>query len=205
MLRYDHMQAVCEILPAGIPSLALCLQTIMGYNESDAIIFAKTKEITKCNYDKSPTGFILDPKTERISTYKIKDLNSLYHCEFPGASLYNWLLALKIVTKNFETSMDQYSKVLNPFNLKYNFFNSMIYEKTKELLPVVRKELKQLEASGEVEFDKYFYADLYEELTNVYIYSYIDIIDKKTAELNKTQLPEFAPVRPFNKIDQSLI
>lgn len=28
--RYDHYSVLCELLPVGIPSLAICLQTLMN-------------------------------------------------------------------------------------------------------------------------------------------------------------------------------
>ena len=198
------MQAVCEILPAGIPTLALCLQQIINYKQSDTVIFSNTKDLTKCNYESSATGFILDPNTEKIPKNK-QNSNDLYECDFPGSKIYKWLLNLKLATKNFQFKYDEYALILNSFNLKYNFFNTMYYEKTLKEFPVIRKTLKQFEASGEIEFDKYFYADLFEELTNVYIERYVELIDRRLSELNKTVLPEFAPIRPFNKIVQTLV
>jgi len=197
------MQAICEILPAGIPSLALCLQQIINF-KSESIIFQKAKELTKCNYQNSPTGFILDVSTEKIQ----KDLTEnedLYQCDFPGSNIYKWLLNLKIVTKNFQHKYDEYSSILNSFNLKYNFFNTMYYEKTITEFPIVKSKLKAFENNGEKEFDKYFYADLFEEITNVYIGRYIDLIDKRLSDLNATKQIDHASIRPFNKIVQTLV
>ena len=76
---------------------------------------------------------------------------------------------------------------------------------TEQFYPLVKQSLNEMYNSGESQFDKYFYADLFEELSNLYILRYIEIIDRKILELNKTKLPEFAPLRPFNKISQSLV
>ena len=198
------MQAICEILPAGIPTLALCLQQIIHFKETDAVVFAKTKELTKCNYQQSATGFILDVNTEKTPRSK-QPGDQLYQCDFPGSHIYAWLLNLKIATKNFQKKYDDYAFALNSFNLKYKFFNTMFYEKTLIEFPTVRQQLKQFEAVGEKEFDRYFYADLFEEMTNVYIERYVDLIDTRLAELNKTAMPDNAPIRPFNKIVQSLV
>ena len=194
------MQSVCEILPAGIPSLVLCLQKLIYFKESESLIFQKVKELTKCNYQNSPTGFILD-----ISTEKIKTNENLYQCDFPGSKIYNWLLNLKITTKNFQHKYDEYSSILNSFNLKYNFFNTMYYEKTLLEFPITKNKLKMFENTGEKEFDKYFYADLFEEITNVYIERYVDLIDKRLNDLNKTKQIDNASIRPFNKIVQTLV
>ena len=103
--RYDHMQAFCEILPAGIPTLALCLQQIVYFNENKNQIFAKTKDLIQCNYENSPTGFILDINTAKISRGQ---QNLLYECDFPGSKIYKWLLELKIETKNFNIGYTKY-------------------------------------------------------------------------------------------------
>lgn len=198
------MQSVCEILPAGIPSLVLCLQKLIYFKESESLIFQKTKELTKCNYQNSPTGFILDISTEKIKTNQIENEN-LYQCDFPGSKVYNWLLNLKITTKNFQHKYDEYSSILNSFNLKYNFFNTMYFEKTLLEFPITKNKLKMFENTGEKEFDKYFYADLFEEITNVYIERYVDLIDKRLNDLNKTKQIDNAPIRPFNKIVQTLV
>lgn len=202
------MQAVCEILPAGLPSLVLCLQTLINYEEEDSVIFEKTREITKCDYNKTVTGFILDPASAQSLklSYRVEEMTNLYKCDFPGAHLYNWLLGLKLISQNFEQRHSIYSNVLNKYNLKHKFFNTMTFEYvTERFYPSYKIKFRMLQSIGEKEFDKYFYADLYEELSNVYVLKYVDMIEDKLAEFNKTQIPGSAPVRPFDKIVQSLL
>jgi hypothetical protein len=76
---------------------------------------------------------------------------------------------------------------------------------TQNFYPNIKKTFKEILATGETQFDKYFYADLFEEISHVYILRYIEMIDTRLLELNKTKLPEFAPLRPINKISQSLV
>ena len=76
------MQAICEILPSALPSLVLCLQTIINYDKNEEIIMLKTKELTKCDYKNSEAGFILD-----TSVIKNITLNQ-YDCGFPGSNIY---------------------------------------------------------------------------------------------------------------------
>lgn len=199
--RYDHMQSVCEIMPSAIPSLVLCLQTLINYDQSDDIIMTKTKELTKCTYNKSEVGFILDP------SMTIRSLTpAQYDCTFPGSNMYTWLLNLKTAVQYFEQKHYTYNMVLNSYNLKNNFFNTMSYiQATQNFYPNIKKTFKEILATGETQFDKYFYADLFEEISHVYILRYIEMIDTRLLELNKTKLPEFAPLRPINKISQSLV
>jgi hypothetical protein len=201
------MQAVCEIMPASLPSLTLSLNQLLYFNESEKFVYSKTKELTKCSYDKSPAGFIFNFNKEKAFSNDLKNLveNGPYDCEFPGSNIYKWLLKLEIVLNDFKTKHDRYSSILNKYSMQYKFFNSMIYEKAKIYYSLIKDQLKYIETIGEKEFDRYFYADLYEELVNVYILRYLDVIDESIAKLNKTIMPEFAPLRPFNKIVQSLM
>ncbi len=199
--RYDHMQAVCELIPAGLPSLVLCLQTLITFDQDESSAFSKTKELTKCTYD-SPSGFIQNVDNVRVI---VDDIKQLYDCEFPGAHLYKWLLFLRINVKNFNYENSLLSKILNKYNIKYKYLNSMIYERAMAYYPNAKRLFKAISDSGEVEFDKYFYGDLYEELIQVYLMPSLEQIEDKLADLNKTSLPDFASVRPFNKIDQSFL
>lgn len=123
------MQSVCETLPAAIPSLVLCLQTLMNFDQSETTVFARTMELTKCNYSKSQTGFMVDPSTalSEYINYNIDDIMNIYKCEFPGASMYTWLLGVKLTTQFFQDRHERYSNILNEYNLKHNFFNSMVF------------------------------------------------------------------------------
>jgi hypothetical protein len=195
-------------MPSAIPSLVLCLQTIINYDKDKTAIFAMTKELSKCEYNNSEAGFVLDPSIlnkEKMDSNLTK-LSNIYKCEFPGSKLYSWLLNLKLVVQHYETKSITISNILNSYNMKNKFFNSMIYEiAVNSFYPNVKAKLSQFLETGEIEFDKYFYADLYEELSNVYILRYIDEINLKLTQLNKTELPPNLPIRPFNKIVQSML
>lgn len=198
--RYDHMQGVCEILPAGIPSLVLCLQALINYDKPDSVIYKKTKEITKCNYEKSQTGFIMNPVSVLSShlDYSIENIGNLYQCEFPGSKIYNWLLSVKLISQFFLDRHKRYSEILNTYNLKNKFFNTMIFEEVKQFYPNFKEKFKSLELAGQKELDKFFYYDLVEELRNLHLQAYIDIIDEKISQLNQISIPDYAPIRPLN-------
>lgn len=200
------MQAVCEILPASIPSLTLCLQTLINYQEEDELVFEETKKLIDCDYSGHRTGFLLDPTTESNYTkpqLTVQELTNLYKCDFPGAHLYNWLLGLRILIQGFENKHKTYSEILNSFNLKNNFFNTMKFREAIDFMyPTYKTKFKEFLTLGEQEFDKLFYTDLFEEISAVYVQRYVNLIDERLNELNKTKIPESAPIRPLNKFNK---
>ncbi|RNA40912.1 Hexosaminidase D [Brachionus plicatilis] len=204
--RYDHMQAVCEILPASLPSMTLCLQTLLNYQEENALVFEETKKILNCDYSGHDAGFLLDPTSVTNFTklqVSVQELTSLYKCDFPGAHLYNWLLGLRILIHGFETKHAIYSEILNSYNLKNNFFNTIkLKEAIDFMYPMFKTKFIEFLTLGEKEFDKLFYTDLYEEISAVYVQRYVSLIEERLTELNKTKIPESAPIRPLNKINK---
>lgn len=46
--RYDHFAILCELLPVGIPSLAMCLHYIQGYIDSSLAPPKDVAEILQC-------------------------------------------------------------------------------------------------------------------------------------------------------------
>lgn len=203
--RYDHMQSVCEIISSALPSLALCLQTFTNYDMIENVIFTKSRELTECNYTDSTSGFLIDPYSVVLDR-KIKNKTKIeYSCNFPGANIYRWILHLKLVIQNFEWKHARYEQTLNAYNLKNKFFSSIEFEKASGFYEEIRETLKNIQSTGENEFDKFYYSDLYEEISQVYIVRYVDLIDMRLAEMKKMTLPESAPNRPFNKISISIV
>ncbi|XP_067860332.1 hexosaminidase D-like isoform X2 [Heptranchias perlo] len=68
--RYDHFSVLCELLPVGIPSLAVCLQTLRNG------MFSEKEE----DFVKRCLGF----KTLRINFLSIEDAGN-----FPGSEILN--------------------------------------------------------------------------------------------------------------------
>lgn len=197
-----------ETLPAGIPSLVLCLQTIKNFDQMSEYVFARTKDLTKCNYEKTLTGFIMDPTSSSNSVVRNIDLSrteSPYTCDFPGANVYTWLVALRLHLTKYRAIERDYADILNNYNLKNGFFNTMVYYEANGAYRFYKSRIESFKLSGEVLFDKYFYTDLYVEFTEVYIKTTLDQIDQRLLLLNQTKVPEYAAVRPFEKIAQNLI
>jgi len=83
-----------------------------------------------------------------------------YTCSFPGSNIYKWLLGLKLITQKLEYKHAEFGQILNDYNLKNNFFNTLSHERALLYYAETREKLKAAEASGEQLFDKFYYSDL---------------------------------------------
>lgn len=75
--RYDHFAVLCELFPVGLPSLALCLQTIQMGGFGEDVLHVTSKQL-RCSNN-------LDlefPVMEKDGAQVTQD------CSFPGSSVY---------------------------------------------------------------------------------------------------------------------
>ena len=127
--RYDHFSALCDLLPAAIPSLVAALQIIKtGTWNSDVI-----KEVSTLLQCTGPV-FALDPETlhfsyafEVPSTQELIDHNFNKQCSFPGDDVFYVILlyhqALKTFEKYFDPITGQTRGQCNRFSLGHSFIN----------------------------------------------------------------------------------
>ena len=69
--RYDHMAIMCELMPVGIPSLVMSMETILAGRALSGR-YEKSQEVLHCNAPFNP-GYVVG-------------------CQFPGAKVLCWNL-----------------------------------------------------------------------------------------------------------------
>lgn len=194
--RYDHMQALCELLPAGLPSLVLNLRTLIGFNQLDRVV-SDVHDLTKCNFEEEKFGLIMDMDSYDTLKHKKKIDKSKYECNFPSSNLYSHLFELKSLIIYFENKHKTYSSILNEFNLKNGYVNSMSYEYClNSFYPDMKISFDQMAAKIRSDFMEYFYSDAVEELIEIHIKKYTRIIDNLMSKLRKYPLKNSLNVRP---------
>lgn len=118
--RYDHFAVLCELLPASIPSLAICLSTVAkGYFNvevgNNAIFSALT-----CP----------EPSTERlihrpwIELQQDPELSSFSKCMFPGSPIFRFVHHLTSITTETREYLDalKFKKGwMTEYNIRHNF------------------------------------------------------------------------------------
>ena len=103
--RYDHFAPLCELLPVGLPSLAICLQTVIS-GFFDANVHQQVSEMLKCE---GPLELHLDFSNSEYSK-----------CHFPGSEIYEKVHQLYALRHHFsdvaiadKVYMDETAKSLN--------------------------------------------------------------------------------------------
>ena len=73
--RYDHFATLCELLPASIPSLVVCLQTVLQGKYTGQTL-SRASKLLQCQGDVE----VILPKSAKTPYHK---------CTFPGSELYD--------------------------------------------------------------------------------------------------------------------
>lgn len=107
--RYDHFAVLCELLPVGTPSLALCLQTL----EYGGISVEIVKSVSEKLRFSEPINIDLCPLRPLPTTPPVFPGGQVYHGAQQLFTINNW-------AEKFE-HMSHFRGFLSPYNIKYNF------------------------------------------------------------------------------------
>ncbi|CAG9773056.1 unnamed protein product [Ceutorhynchus assimilis] len=105
--RYDHFAVLCELLPVGIPALAMSLRLLQGFKDS---ALGPPLEVAKLLQCEQPYGLI----GTAFGSPK---------CKFPGADILEQVIFFHQLKQEFE-EINEDSRVkgwLSQYNRKYQF------------------------------------------------------------------------------------
>ncbi len=192
------MQGVCELLPTALPSLVLCLQTLIYFGDR-VEINSKTRFLTKCTYPED-FGFFMTSEFSREQLKQLSpDLKNVYACEFPSSNINKVLVEYKLRLDHFLIKHRQYSRVLNDFNLQLSYINSMLHEYTLNTFYPESKVFFQLFAKNiKTLLNEYYYSDLGFEFVELYVIPYIKLINEMTQKLELYRVKPHLNKRPAN-------
>ena len=116
--RYDHLSVLCELLPVGLPSLAVNLHAVK-YGHYDQDGKNKIRKQLKCDKD-----IVITVKNEIT-------MSDLAKCDFPGYSIYKGIYLLNTTVKSVERfeNSDVYRGWFSKYHRKHRFSSpeKMVY------------------------------------------------------------------------------
>lgn len=118
--RYDHFSVLCELLPASIPSLAICLSAVAkGYFDVNVAKNAIFSALT-CP----------EPSAEKllrrpwIDLHQDPELNSFSKCIFPGSPIFRFVHRFTVIateTREYLDSLKFKKGWMTDYNIDHNF------------------------------------------------------------------------------------
>ncbi|KAF7272012.1 hypothetical protein GWI33_015180 [Rhynchophorus ferrugineus] len=143
--RYDHFAVLCELLPVGMPSLAMSLRLLIGHKDS---LIGPPTEVARILDCSQPYGLI----GSAFGSPK---------CRFPGGEILEYAIHLHQLQQEYDEIIED-SRVkgwLNGYNIAHSFSNSQYVKSVLMPLGKIRNELQFIKdnmsrAMREV-YDKY--------------------------------------------------
>ncbi|CAG0896354.1 unnamed protein product, partial [Darwinula stevensoni] len=117
--RYDHFAVLCELLPAGIPSLVLDLVAVASGRKGRGLV-QEARRILSC-----------DGESAGETTYE-----GLGRCDFPGHEIFEAARRLQPLEERFarETSALRSKGWYTPYNLRHRFTSPMRIREVQDRL-----------------------------------------------------------------------
>uniref|UniRef100_A0A1B6LZF5 beta-N-acetylhexosaminidase n=1 Tax=Graphocephala atropunctata TaxID=36148 RepID=A0A1B6LZF5_9HEMI len=160
--RYDHFAVLCELLPVGLPSLAVSLAFMSQHDVETQRVPSLATEKLKCGPG------LLHPKMGA-------------HCNFPGSGIYEKANQLVSLLDQIDQMMDM-SEVkgwLTDYNIQTRFSNPAHVEGATSDLDRYKMELVYLEQDMRAAMGEVFGPDTIQE----WVYTYITPVNKRLQTL----------------------
>lgn len=142
--RFDHHQPLCELLPAGIPSLALCIG-VLNFGDFNNLLLKKISEDLKCKNNIS-TGF----------TFKFYIQEK---CLFPGSKIFAIVSRWKVI---YSDLMVLRRFFLDPSSYQ-DYEDRKILKNPKKSILELEKRLLIFETEGALILNEIYYPNTVSE------------------------------------------
>ena len=156
--RYDHYAAHCELLPASLPSLAVCLAVL------------NTKSWTEATHREVSVKLGLSEPL-MMEPYMFLTGEEVEVPRFPGSSIYSGVMSYIRLASQYQAVMNsaELATWLNPWQLKNRFLNPLQVRPTVQELNRLHHSLKQLSVTMEKDLTHYLHDFTAEEWINTNI------------------------------------
>jgi hexosaminidase len=154
--RYDHFATLCELLPAALPSLAVCLA-------------AASKGYFDVNSRNNPilSSLTCPESSERhpwLELQKDPTLSSFTRCMFPGSPVFRFIQRLSstsVEAKEFIDNVKLKRGWLSDYNIRHNFSSATRVDELLEEEPRLMTSVTNLAKNA---VDAMF--DVYDHVSN---------------------------------------
>uniref|UniRef100_V5GYD2 beta-N-acetylhexosaminidase n=1 Tax=Anoplophora glabripennis TaxID=217634 RepID=V5GYD2_ANOGL len=129
--RYDHFAVLCELLPVGIPTLAMSLRLLLGYSDSPLSPPTEVAKILQCEQPYALIGSVFGSP----------------HCSYPGGNILEYVLHLQQLKQEFETILEdpRVHGWLDNYNIKHKFSNPNHVDSVTAPLSRIKSDLSQID------------------------------------------------------------
>ncbi|CAH1793945.1 unnamed protein product, partial [Owenia fusiformis] len=167
--RYDHYATLCELLPAGLPCLALCLE-IMKTGTFTVATHTKVSQDLGCQ--------------ELLPLNPFDILSPIPECSFPGGVIYCGVALLVHLHDEYSAFMknDRYQGWMTEYHIKYRYANPVHIQYIMGIVKSLHEKFCDLKKFIEPGLREVFDGDTIEEWLMVYV----DTPLKKLEELLAT-------------------
>nr|CAD7454944.1 unnamed protein product [Timema tahoe] len=186
--RYDHFSVLCELLPAGIPSLAVNLAYIQGDNKDMLSVPMVVSQILKCD-----VPVPMSPGMGRT------------RCAFPGAAILDAAERLYSVTLNVERLLSDSTVKgwLTQYNIDHSFSSPSHVEHATAELDRCRMELTYIERDMKLAMAEVYDRHTAVEWVSTFIQPLTIRLQKLWEAKERLLTKEYWPRRPLDMLNSN--
>lgn len=179
--RYEHFGTLCELLPAGIPSLAVSLKVMQlgGFDKETHQLVSKQLQCEK------------PVKLDLCEKYADDD-----GCRFPGSTIYYKLRLLWGKLQKYAKIKEDVNSFASEVNYKHQFFNPYRLKRINSSLVNLNASIGSIEQFMMAEIPQYFDPMTAKEWVAINIRMVTDEITDEVLELNKFAKKKSWSLRP---------
>ncbi|GBL87937.1 Hexosaminidase D [Araneus ventricosus] len=205
--RYDHFAALCELLPAALPSLVLNLLTV-SQGQFNKEVFPRMQELLECS---SRAHYHLDLEHDPYMW------RALGVCFFPGSAVFRITLRHNEVTKSLDKYINDitvHKGWMTEYNLNHNFSSPLRVQELLKDFSYYNSSLNMLQEAAVKALREIYDDDTVSEWIELNIYPYVKEMKRiweRGQRLKKYQtwprrpLPRFVDLPPPPSIDMGIV
>ncbi|WKY09596.1 hypothetical protein Q1695_002170 [Nippostrongylus brasiliensis] len=183
--RYDHMAALCEILPMGTPSMVLNVQYARMAPQKDQHLARHRAAVVLGCRDFHVGGL------ELISNV----------CNFTGFDVYALFQGTAQQTLAYvQSELDRNHHImgwLSPYSRRYNFTQNWYLEQIRPLVQALYSQMQGVEQSLRMAMRKYFFDNAVDEFIFLTLSPMLDKLQGYLDEIKRLSVLREYPKRPF--------